>query len=152
ALASKREVKNGPAAKRQTLRPEINAVGRAVERGYTRTQKNTPESATAIRTITVMRVSDSGDWRIALCDGDLLNAVLDFIEEQIDDASEQTRINTIASLPRAQRALAVMSRVWGEVANGGLPQFFYNRPDSRWHTWAVEAAHLMSMPRTGQAL
>ena len=76
--------------------------------------------------------------------------MLAFIEERIDDDNEQTRIDTVASLPLAQRALAVMSRVWGDVENGGLPQFFYNRTDQRWHAWAVEAARLMAMPLTGQ--
>ena len=85
-------------------------------------------------------------------DDDLVDAVLAFIEDQIDGASEETRINSVASLPDAQRALAVMSRVWGEVVNGGLPQFFYNRTDPRWHAWGVESARLMRMPRTEQAL
>ncbi len=99
-----------------------------------------------------MPLPEPGEWRIAASDADLLDAVLAFIEERIDDDNEQTRIDTVASLPLAQRALAVMSRVWGDVENGGLPQFFYNRTDERWHAWAVEAARLMAMPLTGRAL
>ena len=117
-----------------------------------RRRMDRPKYATSHRTITTMPIPESGDWRTAVSDAYLLDAVLGFIEEQIDDASEQTRINTVASLPGAERALAVMSRVWGEVANGGLPQWFYNTADVRWHAWAVEAARLMTMPRTGRAL
>src|SRR5438309_7229759 len=99
-----------------------------------------------------MRKPKSDDWRMDVSDEDLLDVVLAFIEEQIDEESEQTKISTVESLPGAQRALAMMSRVCGEVENGGLPQFFYNKPDVRWHAWAIEAARLMDMPKTRKAL
>lgn len=92
------------------------------------------------------------DWHKALGDEDLIDVFLDVIEERIDEACEEREIDSLGSLPDACRALAVMSRVWGEVTNGGFPQFFFNKPDARWHAMAVEAARLMEMPETGKGL
>lgn len=72
-----------------------------LERGIT----DRPECATAHRRITTMPLPEPGERRIAASDADLLDAVLAFIEERIDDDNEQTRIDTVASLPLAQRRL-----------------------------------------------
>jgi hypothetical protein len=91
-------------------------------------------------------------WHSALSDDQLVEVVLDSIEEQVDESTEDEKIKSLQSLPSAYRALAVMSRVWYQVQNGGLPQFFFNMPDARWHAMAPEAARLMNMPETGKAL